>query len=142
MFKGVGTPVLILLFSHYIILSIVSIATKLHPLLELSPLRHDVFHRPYDAALRVRRHAARKASFKQLLETALPASSAVIGTLARAMSASAVTVVVAFSCWRLAIGADVGTPRDSGRAATWRECGRGARLDGRRRCLWGGWRGL
>jgi len=54
LFKGVGTPVIILLFSHYItsyhhkayFLSIVSIATKLHPLLEFSlSLLHHPIHR-------------------------------------------------------------------------------------------------
>jgi len=56
-------------------------------------------HGPYDLVLfayDASPRAARKASFKQLLESALPLSSSLLHSLARAVSASAMTAIVAF----------------------------------------------
>jgi len=56
-------------------------------------------HGPYDLVLFAYDacpRAARKASFKQLLESALPLSSSLIHSLSRAVSASAMTAIVAF----------------------------------------------
>lgn len=56
-------------------------------------------HGPYDMVLfayDATPRAARKASFKQLLESALPTSSNIISSLARAVSASAMTVIIKF----------------------------------------------
>jgi len=56
-------------------------------------------HGPYDMVLfayDATPRAARKASFKQLLESALPTSSNIISSLARAVSASAMTVIITF----------------------------------------------
>mmetsp|Transcript_32572 Transcript_32572/g.36263 ORF Transcript_32572/g.36263 Transcript_32572/m.36263 type:complete len:496 (+) Transcript_32572:36-1523(+) len=56
-------------------------------------------HGPYDLVLfayDATPRAARKASFKQLLESALPTSSNIISSLARAVSASAMTVIITF----------------------------------------------
>lgn len=56
-------------------------------------------HGPYDLVLfayDANPRAARKASFKQLLETALPISSEIIKSLSRTVSASAMTAIVAF----------------------------------------------
>jgi len=56
-------------------------------------------HGPYDLVLfayDANPRSARKASFKQLLETALPTSSEIIKSLSRTVSASAMTAIVAF----------------------------------------------
>jgi len=60
----------------------------------------NVCHGPYDVVLFAydsNPRAARKASFKQLLESALPISSNIIKSLSRAVSASAMTAIVSFS---------------------------------------------
>eukprot|EP00588_Corethron_pennatum_P000015 CAMPEP_0194294466 /NCGR_PEP_ID=MMETSP0169-20130528/50719_1 /TAXON_ID=218684 /ORGANISM="Corethron pennatum, Strain L29A3" /LENGTH=563 /DNA_ID=CAMNT_0039043325 /DNA_START=111 /DNA_END=1802 /DNA_ORIENTATION=- len=59
----------------------------------------DTRHGPYDLVLfayDANPRSARKASFKQLLETALPTSSEIIKSLSRTVSASAMTAIVAF----------------------------------------------